>query len=322
MLTLAELEAETPQLAGLADKYRSELVPALERHELRRKNGNQLATAGVVLGGAGIILLALDENIPPLLNGIGFLCFIAGMVLGGWGYLEIQGARTAAKHVLASLVSKMLGFSYSLKPQTTYVNWFRELSLLPGYDRAQVEDEVSGVVDEVEFVLQEVHLEERKERYDSKGRSRTYYETVFQGLTGVIDFHKSFSSTTIVSADRGLINRVVGWTVPGERVRLESPEFEQAFEVYSNDQVEARYLLTPAFMERAVYLHRFFKGNLEFAFDNGRLLFAANHQSEWMETRGGASSLTDETYVVYIVLDMLLIYHLVDALKLNAKTKA
>ena len=31
---------------------------------------------------------------------------------------------------------------------------------------------------------------------------------------------------------------------------LEDPEFERHYEVYSNDQIEARALLTPAFMER------------------------------------------------------------------------
>jgi hypothetical protein len=35
-----------------------------------------------------------------------------------------------------------------------------------------------------------------------------------------------------------------------EPVRLENPEFERRFEVYSDDQIEARALLTPAFMDR------------------------------------------------------------------------
>jgi len=35
-----------------------------------------------------------------------------------------------------------------------------------------------------------------------------------------------------------------------EPVRLEHAEFEERYEVYSSDQVEARALLTPAFMER------------------------------------------------------------------------
>ncbi|MEM6796310.1 MAG: DUF3137 domain-containing protein, partial [Acidobacteriota bacterium] len=35
-----------------------------------------------------------------------------------------------------------------------------------------------------------------------------------------------------------------------KRVRLEDARFEKEFEVVSSDQVEARYLLTPALMER------------------------------------------------------------------------
>ena len=39
-----------------------------------------------------------------------------------------------------------------------------------------------------------------------------------------------------------------------ETVRLEHQEFEQRYEVSSTDQIEARALLTPAFMERFVEL--------------------------------------------------------------------
>ena len=37
-------------------------------------------------------------------------------------------------------------------------------------------------------------------------------------------------------------------------VRLEDPRFEKAFEVYASDQIAARALLTPAFMERLMTL--------------------------------------------------------------------
>ena len=35
-----------------------------------------------------------------------------------------------------------------------------------------------------------------------------------------------------------------------EEVMLEDPDFNECFEVYSNDQVEARYLISPTFIER------------------------------------------------------------------------
>ena len=35
-----------------------------------------------------------------------------------------------------------------------------------------------------------------------------------------------------------------------KKIRLEDPEFQKQFEVYCDDQITARYVLTPAFMQR------------------------------------------------------------------------
>ena len=43
-----------------------------------------------------------------------------------------------------------------------------------------------------------------------------------------------------------------------EVVRLEDPVFDKLFNVYSNDQIEARYLLTTTFMERLIEVEKAF----------------------------------------------------------------
>jgi Protein of unknown function (DUF3137) len=59
-----------------------------------------------------------------------------------------------------------------------------------------------------------------------------------------------------VLADEGAIgNFKTRWRSGAmEPVRLEDPRFEGRFEAYSDDQIEARALLTPAFMERFMAL--------------------------------------------------------------------
>ncbi len=69
-----------------------------------------------------------------------------------------------------------------------------------------------------------------------------------------VDSAKNFTSETYVHPVReaNMINEYK--TEPGgrepEMVHLEDPRFDGVFTVYSTDQVEARYLLTPTFMER------------------------------------------------------------------------
>ncbi len=95
----------------------------------------------------------------------------------------------------------------------------------------------------------------------------------FEGLLIRVVHHTSFLSRTIVMRDMGHKNPVrVEEMKP---VRLVSREFEALFEVYSDDQVEGRALLTPDFMERLMAFDRHpqFK-NLQIGFV-GNAMYAA-----------------------------------------------
>jgi hypothetical protein len=80
----------------------------------------------------------------------------------------------------------------------------------------------------------------------------------FDGL--LIDIHlaRDTGATTAVVADGGMFgnfrDRLTGNGRP--QVKLEDPEFERVYEVYSTDQVAARALLHPALMEKVLKLGR------------------------------------------------------------------
>lgn len=59
-----------------------------------------------------------------------------------------------------------------------------------------------------------------------------------------------WTARTIVLRDQGAANAFHARGDDMKRVRLVDPKFEDVFEVFSTDQVEARALLTPVFMER------------------------------------------------------------------------
>jgi len=70
----------------------------------------------------------------------------------------------------------------------------------------------------------------------------------FEGILVSLNHHARFLSRTIIVTDKGVLNRKI---VNGmSRVGLVDRGFEARFEVYSDDQVEARSLLSPDFMER------------------------------------------------------------------------
>jgi hypothetical protein len=70
-----------------------------------------------------------------------------------------------------------------------------------------------------------------------------------------------------------------------EKVALEGLPFMRRWKVLTSDQVEARYILTPVFMEKMLEVKRFFKGNnIDFSFFNNKLLIAVHTRKDMFET--------------------------------------
>jgi hypothetical protein len=71
-------------------------------------------------------------------------------------------------------------------------------------------------------------------------------------------------------------------------VSLEDPEFERYFAVYSNDEITARYVLTPAMMSRMNGLKREYNRDIMLSFSGDRFFFAVA-MPEGFLTLGNAS---------------------------------
>ena len=101
----------------------------------------------------------------------------------------------------------------------------------------------------------------------------------FIGFTGIIlafEANKSFESHTIIvsklAPDRHHSFKL-------EPVTLEDPKFCRDYNVYSSDQTEARYLITPSFMERFSKLKVAFKTtDIACAFLKNKVIFALDSE--------------------------------------------
>lgn len=211
---------------------------------------------------------------------------VMALVLGPFlGYMIGSHALHAmSKRIKAELNTKIagaLGLAYSPTPYApSRFDRLRDFGLLPSSDRRRFEDHFAGERDGCEFELYEAHLEQRR-----RSKKRTYYVTVFRGVIIRINFPRKVEGITVITRDAGWFNGVQSFARGFgahklERIGLVDPAFEKAFEVYGNDQVLARYMLTPSFMERLLALETSLKGkNVRAAFDEdsgeGELLIAA-----------------------------------------------
>ena len=112
--------------------------------------------------------------------------------------------------------------------------------------------------------------------------------------------------------DAGLFNRFGGGRGMA-RVKLESKAFEDAFEVYSTDQVEARYLLTPDLMQRLIELEKVFRGGrLRCAFQTNELLIALEG-GDLFEPGSMFTPLDNPDRVRELLDDFAAIFNLIDS---------
>jgi hypothetical protein len=316
VLTLDQAMEGLPEDFGFfADHFRTTVQPKLlaredERVRAVKKQMNFVfwgVLAFIVLSAGGYILF--QEFFGAILG------VFAGIGLYAWGSADINRLARETKLMLIEPVSAEFGIQFQLTPvPPEVIHRCRSLGLVPSWDRAKYEDMLTGMRGDAPFEFFEAHLEEKRTTTDSKGRTRTTWVTVFKGQCLAVKFHKEFNGVTKVYRDMGPFNWVAKFGVKEPRVRLEDPVFEKAFEVYGSDQVEARYILTPDFMERLVGLERTFEGKqLRCAFAGGEMLLAVSGKN-LLESGSMYRRMDDLNRVREILLDFAAIFLLIDAM--------
>ena len=300
------------------------MVPALQALEDRRVR----AWAGFwkAVAGAGILALAGVAVAGATGNP---LAALVGVVLAGaaaaiaWNVLVAGLEREAKRHVIGALAR-------FVDPSLTYEaegciteSQFKQSSLYStSIDRYRGEDLVSGKIGATAIAFSEVHAEHRTTHTDGKGRTTTSWETIFRGLFVVADFNKNLRGMTLVLPD--VAERLLGHLGQalqgalhvfqrGELVKLEDPEFERDFVVYADDQVEARYVLTPALMQRLVEFRRKADRPVRFSFvgtsvciaiETGRNMFEPHISRSLLDRQMLLENLRDLAFAAGVVQDL------------------
>jgi hypothetical protein len=227
-----------------------ELGQVLAELEVARLDTQRRINAGAVwriplcILAAVIFWLASQFGDDPADTG-DLLMFMGAGAVGGyiWAASRLSQAyrRLYKERVLPRLAA---GFGQlAWRPAQPPLEEFRRHRLFPDWDACESEDEIFGDYRGMPLSIVELKL--------TKGSGKNE-RTVFHGLTAAVTLPRGLKGTTVVIPDRGmfgnLAERLRGG--PCQPVRLEDPTFEKAYEVYGSDQVSARALLTPAFMER------------------------------------------------------------------------
>ena len=198
---------------------------------------------------------------------------------------------------------------------------FNESQLFARPDIYSGMDYIEGVAGKTHFRCSYIHaLEEREERVtetDINGNIRTRTETrtytIFAGLFFSADCNKYFDGRTMV-IPASFFNKLLF----GSRslVTMENPEFNREFVVKSSDQVEARYLITPAMMERLMELKKRF-GDYRLSFTDGRVRIALPGWRNYLAP--DIKRAIDRTQAEMIYKRLAAVIGIIDDLDLNTR---
>lgn len=192
-------------------------------------------------------------------------------------------------------------------------------------DRYRGDDMVYGTVGATKILFSEIHAEYKTETRDSKGRKQTHWHTIFKGLFFMGDFNKHIQGETFVLPDTAerlfgrLGKKMQSWSKSrGQLVHLEDPEFEENFAVYSDDQVQARYILSTSLMRRILEFKKQSNRQLHMSFLGTKVYIAISFTKNLFEPRLFRTLLDFDPIREYFE-DMHLAYSIVEALNLNTR---
>ncbi len=188
-------------------------------------------------------------------------------------------------------------------------------------DRFHSEDYIHARYRNVGFEQSDVHIEEERQSTDSEGHTHTEYVTIFRGRWMIFDFNKQFRANVQI-AQKGFPNakrkRFFGKKETlFKKVEMESETFNKSFLVYAQDEHDAFYIITPAFMERIQNLSAHNKGKLMFCFVGNHLHIAIHDNKDSFEPGSIFKRMDEEKITQKLRSEIEVITQFIDELSLD-----
>jgi hypothetical protein len=287
--------------------YEQKIKPELVKAEAQR-GGAVLIFIGAVI--ATLILLIIEVMLTRAMTGgqssfPNIWVLLATIVVVPFvGYLPLATLGEKAKLSVIQALCGPIDVDYGLSSKE-FPNFgtFQTMNLLPdNLSGSSFSDIFSGRRGQTQFTLCNARLDK------GSGRDR---RTVFSGQVFRLATPRRPLATTVVLRNSGWFNR---FECPKglASVGLEDPMFNKSFAVFGADQVEAREILTPVFMQELNDLEAVYSAaHLRCAFC-GEELFIAMQGKDRFEIGNLFTSLVQRGRVETIARDIEQVFKLID----------
>ena len=282
-------------------KFKDSIIPLVQQHDSTRKEKLKIAIlSSSLLTILGVLLLCFCED-------SGWCVVPFTFAYASWFFIK-KNFENSIKEKIMPTVCSCFGDLNWYAGFCPYGELFTSSFLIPSYTSEEYDDIFSGSYHDVKIEI----IESEYERGSGKNR-----HTTFDGVIVKLGMNKRFTGHTVIKPDE-LLNIPPSFGL--HHTNLEDPEFNKKFDVYTNDEVEARYLITPSFMERLKNMETAFNaGTASCVFYNDFLMIALPTKKDLFSICSLTKPIDtpDQYFQMYDEIESIV--KLIDHFKLNQK---
>ena len=243
-----------------------------------------LVAAAVGTGVGALVALFWGEAAAGVFVGIS----VYGVVSASLTASKRRNFRSNFKSRIVASIAKSFGLSYDENGGLTADEFFEIYDCY--INEQSSEDMMSGEVQGVRVRFSDFYA---AEKVRTKNGTRTYIK--FQGVLFVADFHKRLNCEVRVCHKNSRNLRKYG-----QRANMDDVKFEEFFDVYTTDQVGARYALTPLLMQRLTEVYLRLGSQINAVLREDKIYVAIETWRDNFEPRIDCSLKQDATIELYV----------------------
>lgn len=200
-------------------------------------------------------------------------------------------------------------------------------------DRVLGRDKISGKIGLTRFSLSVTKLFREKSRHKRRLRSRRRrrrkkYKQKFRGILFLADFNKYFKGHTLLrdkhirsfSHLKRYFWRVFARWASGNdlrRIEMENPDFNRKFKTKTSNEIEARYILTPNFMEKLIAFRKRRRKPIDISFKANKVGMAVS--SKRGHFKASIFRFMKHGQVKEVYEDLIFFFTIIEELDLNTR---
>ena len=265
-----------------------------------KKAGLIAAVVGTSVG--ALVARFWDEVAPGVFFGISVYGVVSALLTAS----KRRNFRSNFKNRVVASIAKSFGLSYDESDGLTADEFFEIYDCY--INEQSSEDMMSGEVQGVRVRFSDFYA---AEKVRTKNGTRT--DVKFHGVLFVADFHKRLNCEVRVCHKNSRNLRKYG-----QRANMDDVKFEEFFDVYTTDQVGARYALTPLLMQQLTEVYLKLGSQINAVLREDKIYVAIETWRDNFEPRIDCSLKQDSTIELYVD-EIGALVDIVSELNLNRK---